>query len=86
MPAISWPWTKPAVQENVDETVASRFQKQLEQVPAPMLALTAFAAGSATTVALAVFHARYGRRLRNGDWITPDVFAKKQWIKGIVTT
>ncbi|KAF9463401.1 hypothetical protein BDZ94DRAFT_1259266 [Collybia nuda] len=85
MPTIPWPWTKPVVQENIDKTT-SQFKKSLERIPPPLLALTAFAAGSATTVVLAIFHARYGRRLKNGDWITPDVFARKRWIKGVVTT
>jgi len=31
-------------------------------------------------------HRRYYRRFPNSDWITPDVFAKKRWIKGVVTS
>ncbi|KIM89888.1 hypothetical protein PILCRDRAFT_53296, partial [Piloderma croceum F 1598] len=29
---------------------------------------------------------RFFRRIRSGDWITPDIFTKKQRIKGVVTT
>lgn len=58
---------------------------QLESIPTPLLALIAFSLGVASSTGGALLYARYGRRIRNADWITPDLFAKKRWIRGIVT-
>jgi len=60
-------------------------RKMLGQVPPPLLALSTFALGSATTLAATLLYTRYGKRLRNSDWITPEVLGKKRWIKGTVT-
>ena len=93
---VRWPWAgdnSPPVQ-GVDggrekaqgnDGIIAHFQKELETFPAPLLALTAFTFGSVATVTASLAYTRYGKRLRNGDWITPDVFAKKRWIKGSVT-
>jgi hypothetical protein len=88
MPTMRWPGTgdnPPPVQEN--DGVYTKLQKKLETFQASLLpvAITAFALGSVTTVTAALAYTRYGRRLRNGEWITPDVFEKKRWIKGVVT-
>ncbi|RDB17699.1 putative endonuclease LCL3 [Hypsizygus marmoreus] len=98
MPAIPWPWRKdsaketpnaplslPKVREEYDELVA-QVQTGLASVPPPLLALTAFAVGSFVTVTATFLYTRYGRRLQNSEWITPDMFAKRRWVKGIVTT
>jgi len=96
MPTIWWPWTgdKPSLPQENDGTliklhenegVLTNLPKKLETFQAPLLAITAFTLGSATTVIAALAYTRYGRRLRNGDWITPDIFVKKPWIKGVVT-
>jgi len=50
------------------------------------LALSVLALGSTSTIGTVFVYRRFFRRIRNGDWITPDVFAKKRWIKGVVTT
>jgi hypothetical protein len=52
----------------------------------PALALSIFALGSASTIATTFMYRRFFRRLRTSDWITPDIFAKRRWIKGVVTT
>jgi hypothetical protein len=86
MPTIRWPWARdepPPAQEA--DGISTKLQKKLEKFQAPVLAITAFTLGSVTTVIAALAYTRYGRRLRNGDWITPDVFAKKRWIRGAVT-
>jgi hypothetical protein len=96
MPTIRWPWTEvhpPPVQKRDgghtepqrNHVILEELQKKLESFPAPLLAITAFTVGSVTTVAATLAYTRYGRRLKNGEWITPDVFAKKRWIKGVVT-
>ena len=83
MPAIPWPasWNKVE-----PPGLVSRAQAKLNAIPAPVLALSAFAFGSITTVSGTLVYRRYFRRLKNGDWITPDVFAKKRWVKGKVTS
>jgi hypothetical protein len=96
MPTTRWPWTgnnPPPVKENDgvytklqgNDGVLAKLQKELETFQAPLLALTAFTLGSVVTVTATMAYTRYGRRLRNGDWVTPDVFAKKRWVKGVVT-
>ncbi|KAJ7086050.1 hypothetical protein B0H15DRAFT_845093 [Mycena belliarum] len=83
MPSI--PWRKVEPPEEIRGLV-SRVQHKLDTVPASVLALSAFALGSLTTVSGTLAYQRYFRRLKNGDWITPDVFGKKRWIKGRVTS
>ncbi|KAJ7454825.1 SNase-domain-containing protein [Mycena latifolia] len=87
MPSIPWPadWRKVEPPEEIQGLV-SRVQSRLDAVPAPVLALSAFALGSLTTVSGTLVYRRYFRRLKNGDWITPDIFAKKRWVKGKVTS
>jgi hypothetical protein len=87
MPSIPWPagWNKVEPPEEIKGLV-SRAQSNLNAIPMPVLALSAFALGSITTVSGAVVYRRYFRRIKNGDWITPDVFAKKRWVKGMVTS
>ncbi|KAF7375131.1 putative endonuclease LCL3 [Mycena sanguinolenta] len=89
MPALPWPanWTK--AESHAEEEVQGllrRAQANLNAIPASVLALSAFALGSITTVSGTMVYRRYFRRLKNGDWITPDVFARKRWVKGRVTS
>ncbi|KAJ6577334.1 hypothetical protein B0H19DRAFT_1119223 [Mycena capillaripes] len=87
MPSIPWPagWNKGEHPEEIQGLV-KRAESNLNAIPAPILILSAFALGSITTVSGAMVYRRYFRRIRNGDWITPDVFAKKRWVKGMVTS
>ena len=97
MPIIRFPWTTrnnpPPVQVDDgrskkiqgNDRIVTKLQKELETFHAPLLALTAFTLGSVATLTASLAYTRYGRRLRNGEWITPDIFAKKRWIKGFVT-
>jgi hypothetical protein len=57
----------------------------LNEIPRTHLALCAFLSGSLLTLATTALHRRYFHRLKTGDWITPDVFAKRRWIRGVVT-
>ncbi|KAI5983244.1 hypothetical protein EDC04DRAFT_2592021 [Pisolithus marmoratus] len=46
----------------------------------------AFITGIATgACGVFVWH-RWLRRIRTADWVTPDVLARKRWVKGIVTS
>lgn len=48
--------------------------------------LAIFGAGVVSLFAGRKIHNRYFRRIPNGDWITPNVFKRKLWIKGYVTS
>ncbi|KAJ7746604.1 hypothetical protein B0H16DRAFT_941717 [Mycena metata] len=86
MPAI-WPggWSKVEPPEEIQGLV-KRARSKLDAIPGPVLALSAFAFGSATTLSGTFLYRRYFRRFKTGDWITPDVFARKRWVKGMVTS
>ncbi|KAH9477145.1 putative endonuclease lcl3 [Psilocybe cubensis] len=33
-----------------------------------------------------IMYKRYGRRIRNSDWITPKQLTRKRWLRGVVTS
>ncbi|KAG5643184.1 hypothetical protein DXG03_001388 [Asterophora parasitica] len=99
MPSIPWPWTSgnilktqndPKSKEYVAKddvlTRFNRLQAQLDAIPTPLLALTCFTFGALTASSTAFLYARYGHRLKNSDWVTPGVFTRRKWIRGVVTT
>lgn len=59
--------------------------KKLSSLPPSLLVLSALAIGSSTTLAGSFMYRRFLRRIPNGDWVTPDILARKQWVKGYVT-
>jgi len=85
IPWLSWNNLKVPPPPEEIKGLVSRLKVKAETIPAPLLALSAFAVGSITAAAGNRVYTRYFRRFRNGDWITPNVFAKKRWIKGVVT-
>lgn len=68
----------------ISQKVKHSYDALLAQPP-ESLALAAFLLGSASTLAVARIHKRFYRRFPTSDWITPDVFARRRWIKGVVT-
>jgi len=89
---IPWPpWTtstrtdtgKP---DDVAEELPTKLKKQFDALPPSVLALTAFALGSATAISTVLVYRRYGRRIRNVNSITPELLARKRWLKGVVTS
>ena len=58
--------------------------EQLDTNATIALAL-AFLLGSATAVGAFTVYRRYFKRIRNAQWITPDLLGRKRWITGIVT-
>ncbi|KAF8064227.1 hypothetical protein FPV67DRAFT_209983 [Lyophyllum atratum] len=91
---IPWPWRIDIDDAYNDErkpkngvfALPECLKAQLDAVPPPLLALTTFALGAFTAASTALLYARYGRRLRNAEWVTPDLFARNRWIKGVVTS
>ena len=69
--------------KSLDEIAQRSYDNFLHQ-PQGVQGLSYIALGSLLTYATMRLHRRY-RRFKNSDWITPDVFAKKRWIKGKVT-
>ncbi|THH28088.1 hypothetical protein EUX98_g6110 [Antrodiella citrinella] len=63
----------------------AKLDNALSSLPPSLLALSALAIGSSTTLVVAILYRRFARRIPNGDWVTPDVLAGKRWIKGYVT-
>ncbi|KAJ8090430.1 putative endonuclease lcl3 [Marasmius tenuissimus] len=47
--------------------------------------LAGVAAGSLITVVGRKVYRRYFWRIKNSDWITPDILGKRRWVKGVVT-
>ena len=47
--------------------------------------IIAFTLGAAVATVAAGLRFRYLRRIPNADWVTPDIYLKKRWVKGIVT-
>ncbi len=71
----------------VIQRTASNFLNSLAnpQTPLAVALPTAFALGSLSTVVGTSVYRRYFRRIKNAEWITPDVFQKRKWVKGYVT-
>ncbi|KXN85225.1 putative endonuclease LCL3 [Leucoagaricus sp. SymC.cos] len=63
-----------------------RVKKDFESLPVPFVALVAFGLGCACSAGGAVLYARYGRRIQNSDWVTPDLLVKNRWLRGVVTS
>lgn len=73
-----------SAQENSILSEIDGLKEEVEKI-SPPLAFALVALGSGATITTAFVYRRYFRRIRSGDWITPDVFAKRKWIKGVVT-
>lgn len=58
--------------------------KNASTVPPHLLAASTFAAGAITAIGISRIHLRYFKRIKNSDWLTPESFDKKRWIKGRV--
>lgn len=71
---------------NVDNDLFQDLKTRLYSLPTSAIALASFATGAVTAVCATTFHVRYGRRLKNGEWITPDFLGRNSWIKGVVTS
>jgi hypothetical protein len=86
MPLLPWASSSSSKPPKLQEhALVSQLQSQVAEIPKPALALSIFALGSVSTITTTFVYRRFFRRLKTGDWITPDVFAKKRWVKGVVT-
>ena len=60
-------------------------KQETRNLPPYVVPASAFAAGVLSIVGCRRIYVRNFRRITNSDWITPDVFKRKKWIKGVVT-
>ena len=63
----------------------SKVYTQFKALPPSVVVLTTFALGSASAMSGVMVYKRFGRRIRNVDWVTPTLLNRKRWIKGVVT-
>ncbi|KAG6829226.1 hypothetical protein H0H92_005228 [Tricholoma furcatifolium] len=92
MPSIPWPWrsespsTKNDIQQPIHDfhdlhDLPQVLESRINTIPPAVLALTSFGFGIVTASASAFVYARYGRRMRNSNWVSPDVLANRRWVK-----
>ncbi|KAI0363942.1 SNase-domain-containing protein [Pilatotrama ljubarskyi] len=55
-------------------------------LPPHLLILTGFVLGGAIVLGANYVYVRHLRRIPNGEWVTPEMLAKRRWIKGYVTS
>ncbi|KAF8809817.1 staphylococcal nuclease [Phlegmacium glaucopus] len=78
--------SKPTSSQNHVAAFLTDTQNQFQALPPPVAVLITFTLGSATAMSAVVIYKRYGRRIRNVDWVTPALLRRKRWIKGVVTS
>lgn len=76
--------SKAEIQQKIDDYVSS-IKQNSKKYPPYALGISAFAAGVVSIAVARKIHVRYFQRIQNSDWITPDVFERKRWVKGVVT-
>ncbi|KAF5381914.1 hypothetical protein D9757_007538 [Collybiopsis confluens] len=64
----------------------AQLKKQSSTIPPAILMVSAFTVGAGTALGCSRIYVRYFKRIQNSDWLTPEVFQRKRWIKGFVTS
>lgn len=85
MPALPWPLGSSSSSETKHSPTTQSVSDLTRDVPVPVLAASLVLAGGVVVLGGTRLHKRYWRRLVNGEWVTPDVIARKKWIRGYVT-
>ncbi|KAI0351247.1 staphylococcal nuclease [Trametes cingulata] len=77
-----------ALQEVARESgaVVASLDARAAALPPHLLLLTTFLLGGATALGAKYIYVRHFRRIPNGEWVTPEMLAKRRWIKGYVTS
>jgi hypothetical protein len=55
------------------------------QLDSKTLITLAFLLGSATTLGASSIYRRFFKRIKNAEWVTPNMLKRKRWITGVVT-
>ncbi|KAI0255630.1 hypothetical protein BJV78DRAFT_689180 [Lactifluus subvellereus] len=56
------------------------------QLETNTLIALAFLLGSATTLGTSSIYRRFFKRIKNAEWVTPNLLKRKRWIAGVVTS
>lgn len=72
------------IAQNADDLAASLYARAAA-LPPHILVLTAFILGGTAALGANYVYARNFRRIANGEWVTPEMLARRRWIKGYVT-
>ncbi|KAI0640981.1 SNase-domain-containing protein [Trametes meyenii] len=73
------------VVRDAGELIAS-IETRVAGLPSHLLILSAFAVGGATALGGYGVYVRHFRRIRNGEWVTPEMLKKRRRVKGYVTS
>jgi hypothetical protein len=86
IPGISWTKheSKASTVQEFDTTEKKPRAKFDELTPAGV-SLATFVLGSVSGISSIFLYKRFGRRVRNSEWVTPKLLTKKRWLKGVVT-
>jgi len=89
MSGIPWPSrakheSKTSVIQEVDTTV-NKQRTEFDSIPPAGTIFAIFALGSVATISSVLLYKRFGRRIRNSEWVTPKLLTRKRWLKGVVT-
>lgn len=63
----------------------SELGTRFTSLPLHLIALCAFSLGSVSSLSALYVYKKLVKRIPNADWVTPDMLAKKRWVKGYVT-
>ncbi|CAA7262673.1 unnamed protein product [Cyclocybe aegerita] len=87
MPQIPWPFsgTDKNAPKGEYERLVLRIKEQWNTLPPEAAGGMAIALGVGATLISRRIYTRYGRRIRSAEWLTPRLFEKRRWIKGVVT-
>lgn len=89
MSGIPWIWTKSESNTSATQefnTAVKRLKAEFDALPPSVAVLATFALGSATAMSGILVYKRFGRRIRNSEWVTPKLLTRKRWLKGVVTS
>ncbi|KAG6877419.1 hypothetical protein C0993_007662 [Termitomyces sp. T159_Od127] len=81
MPALPWPWRPEPRNDHHDAP-----NDTPSALRPALLVVSSIGLGIALTAASIAITNRFARRLRNSDWVTPDMFRRRRWVRGIVTS
>ncbi|KIK57480.1 hypothetical protein GYMLUDRAFT_46065 [Collybiopsis luxurians FD-317 M1] len=68
------------------EDYIHRLESNASNLSPHVLVASAFTAGAITALGCSRVHGRYFKRMQNSNWISPESFERKQWVKGVVTS
>ncbi len=78
-------WSKADNPKKVErDDIVSVIDRNISSIPRHTLLLAAFGFGVVSTLGTKFVYARFFKRIKNSDWVYPDSYKKRRWIKGRV--